>query len=284
MKLQTTPNNQSTQASLARLLEMASEERAIDLEIAGAKEPVDRVDLTSQSDFLPQRREAAISELVERFPEASAERDAVLLRVLGRECRNSEDMAAYRDLLQAEDSKCDERMMYHNGVAYSSHPHGGKTFDELGQYLDKIEPIIPIVRELARPLPTEFHTLYRRTKTHHKEAETADGKFTFNELYSRGFPQFISAIYAGDDPQQLEEFGPAEETLKLAPDASYIDGIWPGMETTALDIVGVKGTFPTFDLYYKAGIDVCLYKTVDSDSDGGGWFNIYNPEVIESVS
>ena len=292
MKLSATPHQPlASRVAMKELLEEARKDRAFDLEYVRPILDNDKVEISGtewentvakREDFLPKRREAAISELLKRHPDSSPERDPVLLRVLGRECRNSEEMAPYRHLLHSEDSKCEEKMMYQNGVALSEHPYGGKNFEELGQHLDKIESVLPIIRELARPLPSDYHVMHRRTKSEHKEAEAADGKFTFDELYTRGFPNFISAIYASDDPKHVEEFGPAKETLEMDPTATFIDGVWPDLEPIAMELVGAKGSYPVYDLYYKAGIDVCLYK--EMDSRGGGWVNIYNPEVINSVS
>lgn len=282
MKLTHQNTQHSQQASSAILARIRDEIRS-EKEAVGEASPLrDRVTL-SDDDFLSKRREAAIAQLLKDSPEANEERDALLLRILGRECRNSDEMASYRHLLHSSDSKCEEKMYYYNGVAPSTHPHNGKNFDDLGDYLDKVEPVLSVIQEMALPLPSEYYTLHRRTKEHHKAAETADGKFTFDELYTRGFPHFISAIYASDSPEGLEKFGPAKETLSLNPDATYLDAVWPDFQSLAMQSLGLSGTIPMYDLYYKAGVDVCLYKEVAEAGDSG-WLNIYNPEVIESVT
>lgn len=216
--------------------------------------------ISSQTDdFQAKRLKAALKELVERYPQPSAERDPILLRVLGRECRNSEEMEPFRSMLHSPKSKCREVLHYFNGVAPSKHAHNGKTFDELGEHLDLVEPVLDIIKELAEPLPEEYQTLTRRTSREHNENETADGKFDYQELYAGGFVEkHITGIYASDNPETITDFGECEQTLQLAPDTKYID-----------------------EMYNKAGIDVCLYKELPQ---GGSWFTIYNPEAVESVS
>lgn len=196
-------------------------------------------------------------------------------------------MEPYKGMLYSEDSKCVDRMMFNNGVAHcDSHPHNGKTFEELGDYLDTVEPLLTKIQAMAKPIPKHYTTMFRRTKPEHKAAEAADGKFDFQELYSRGFPSFVTAIYASDDPSLIVDFGEAEETLTLRPDALFIGGTDFGEawdETMELlEEKGLETTIPYYDLYHKAGIDVCEYK--DFGVRKGSWFNIYNPEVISSVT
>lgn len=247
--------------------------------------PPDKLDLQSApEDFQARRLKAALEELAERYPEPSQERDPVLLRVLGRECRNSDEMEPFRSMLFSESSKCREPLHYFNGVAPAKHRHDGKTFDELAEHLDLVEPVLDVVKELAEPLPRDYQTLFRRTSAGHKEREIADGKFDYDELYDRGFAEkHITAVYASDNPETIADFGDAEETLKVSPDATFIREMFgtPPEVHIALEGLGFDGGAPVYEMYNKAGIDVCLYKDLPQ---GGSWFTIYNPGAIESVS
>lgn len=238
--------------------------------------------------FQELRLRAAVAELEKRYPEESAERDKVLLRVLARESRTSADMKRFKHLLHSSDSKCEEYMTYLNGPNQRSktHPFNGCTFDELCSYLDTSSKLYPKIKELAKPLPSNFHTLYRRTKKKYSDKEIADGKFDSQELFAPGFPLFISAIYSADDPNSIVDFGDTEQKLVMKPEASFID-LWHD-ETTKHeldDLLKSEGLqrdrfVPLYDLLYKSGIDVCLYRTRNT----ANWFNIYNPAAIDSVS
>lgn len=275
-------------AALARIIKNratpGSSAAAFVEEALASAVPQDRVKLSPDEDFQAKRLKAAIEELVQRHPEPSAQRDPVLLRVLGRECRNSEEMEQFRPLLFSEDSKCLENLHYFNGVAPSKHPHNGKTFNELAEHLDLVEPVLDVIRELAEPLPEEYQSLARRTSPEHHAKETADGKFDYQELYAGGFVEkHITGFYASDNPETITDFGDTQQSLKLSPDSKFISELFgtPADVNIALEVLGLDGNQPVYEMYNKAGIDVCLYKELPQ---GGSWFTIYNPEAIESVS
>ena len=166
--------------------------------------------VSSENKNSGKRLQAGIAELLKRYPDASAERDKVLLRVLGRECCNSKEMAPYKNLLFSQDSVCEELMMANNGMYDTqNHPHNGKTFSEIGDRLNRVEPVLAKIRAMAKPLPQKYWNLVRSTSPKHKKTEVADGKFDYKELYARGFPQFINAIYASDNVALTRDFGAA---------------------------------------------------------------------------
>ncbi len=235
-----------------------------------------------RSDFLRLRREAALTRLKAQHPQPTPERDTLLLRILGRETRTGEEMEAYRDLLFSQDSECSETMGRFNTKGEYHHPRDGMTFDELQGYLDRCEPVYEKLAELSSPLPQQ--TFFRNSARRHAEKESADGKFDYHELFAPGFHNYATAFYVSDGTDSIDRFGEATQTVELAENVHYLD-LWDSEVHEEVHGIlaehGLQGDHGVFDLLYKSGIEVTRYRP---STRGESWYNIYNPESVESVS
>lgn len=233
-------------------------------------------------DFLRRRREAALAKLVGQQPQPSPERDPLLLRILGRETRNGEEMEPYREMLFSEDSVCSETMGRFNTKGEYHHPRDGLTFEELQDYQDKCEPVYEKLAELSSPLPQR--TFFRKNDRHHAEKESADGKFDFEELYAPGFHNYATAIYVSDGTDSIDRFGDTAQTVKLEEQVHYLD-LWNSQVQEEVGGIlaehGLQGDHGIYDLLYKSGVEVTRYRPSE---DGESWYNIYNPEAVASVN
>lgn len=241
-----------------------------------------KVPRARQTSFLPQRREAALRKLLEEHPAKTPDRDSVLLRVLGREARTSQEIEPYRQLLFSQNSVCSESMSRFNNKGEYHHPRDGMTFDELQNYLDKCEPVYEKIAKLSSPLPQT--TFFRQNKLHHAEKESADGKYDFTELFAPGFQNYTTAIYISDGVSSIDRFGETTQTVKVAEDAHYLD-LWDNKVQDNLQEIlsehGLDGTHAIYDLLYKSGVEIARYRP---SQYGESWYNIYNPQAVASVN
>lgn len=153
--------------------------------------PVVMLDMGSQHTSLrADRLAAAVDRVLQENPAPSDKRDQMLLWSFLREATTARDLSPYLPLLrnpEARFNRFDSEPPTYAKLFYRYPDQTGKTADDIGRDLERLQPIYDKIRAFAKPLPPEMATVYRWGSAGNKadvlRRMGEDGRLDVNDLY-----------------------------------------------------------------------------------------------------